>query len=430
VETAVVGAGQAGLALSYLLTQAGHEHVLLERGRVGQSWHERWDSLTLLSPNWMNRLPGDPPHADAHGFLSRAEFLTHLEEYAHSFGAPVVSGADVTRIVRGRPGFRISTTAGDWLARTVVLATGDAAAPRVPFAAPSGIASLHGADYRRPGLLPDGPVLIVGAGASGQQLALELRAAGRDVVLAVDRHSRAPRSYRGRDIFEWLELLGDFDRTVDELPDLEAAKRVPLFPLSGAEGGEDLGLDRLAATGVVIAGRLAGFEGTQALFGDNLAGDVAAAEARLQKLLRRIDAHPLAREAPADPLPAVLLPAGPRSLDLRRFGAVLWATGFRQHYPWLRIRGVLDARGEIVQRRGATAVPGLYVLGLAYQYRRSSHFIGGVGRDAEAIAHRIVIECNGQWRRFDWRPPLTRPSSAGSFTSSTPSTAIPHPMRS
>jgi putative flavoprotein involved in K+ transport len=390
VDTVIVGAGQAGLALSRRLAAAGHEHVLLERGRVGERWHDRWDSLTLLSPNWMNRLPGDPAPRDPHGFLTRAAFLAHLESYARAFAAPVVTGADVERIEPWERGFRVATTAGSWLARSVVVATGDAAEPRLPLAPPAGVVSLHSSEYRRPSGLPDGTVLVVGAGTSGQQLALELRQAGREVVLAAGRHSRVPRRYRGRDIFEWADRLGDFERTVDELPDVEAAKRVPLFPLSGANGGEDLGLDRLARLGVAVTGRLAGFDGTRAVFADDLAANVASAEARLAKLLQRIDAHPLASAASPDPPPQVIPPPGPRTLDLRRAGAIVWGTGFRRAYPWLHVPGVLDGRGEIVQRRGATPVPGLYVLGLAYQYRRSSHFIGGVGRDAGPIAEAIV----------------------------------------
>jgi putative flavoprotein involved in K+ transport len=363
---------------------------LLERGRVGQRWRERWDSLTLLSPNWMNGLPGGAAHDEPHGFLEREQFVRYLETYARSFDAPVVEGVDVTRVDVSSRCFRVATTAGQWLARSVVVATGDAAIPHIPLAPPPGVESLHAADYRRPGLLPDGPILVVGAGASGQQLALELGAAGRDVVLAVGRHSRAPRTYRGRDIFEWIHLLGDFDRTIDELSDVEAAKRVPLFPLSGANGGEDLGLERLSALGVTIAGRLVRFDGVRAVFADDLAGNLAGADARLRKLLRRIDAHPLAHEAEAEPLPGFVLPEAPRSADLRRFGAIVWATGFRRTYPWLQIPGALDRAGEIVQRRGATRVPGLYTLGLAYQYRRSSHFIGGVARDAKTIAEWIV----------------------------------------
>lgn len=389
IDTLIVGAGQAGLALSHYLAAAGHEHVLLERGRVGQRWHERWDSLTLLSPNWMNRLPGEPMPADRDGFLSRAAFAAHLDGYARSLAAPVAEGVEVERIERHGDGFRVGTTAGPWLARSVVLATGDAAEPHAPLAPAAGSLSLHSSDYRRPGLVPDGPVLVVGAGTSGQQLALELRQAGREVVLAAGRHSRAPRSYRGRDIFDWAYILGDFDRTLDELPHVEAAKRVPLFPLSGANGGEDLGLDRLAAAGVTVTGRLTGFDGGRAVFADDLAANVAAADARLRKLLQRIDAHPLA-EGEAEPLRDIVLPPAPRTLDLRRVAAIVWATGFRRTYPWLRVASAFDPRGELAQRRGATRVRGLFVLGLAFQYRRSSHFIGGVGRDAELVAESIL----------------------------------------
>ncbi len=281
----------------------------------------------------MNRLPGDPDPADRDGFLPLAAFVAHLESYARSLGAPVVEGVEVERIERFGRGFRVCTTSGAWLARSVVLATGDAAEPHVPLAPPQEPLSLHSSEYRRPELVPDGPVLVVGAGTSGQQLALELRQAGRDVVLAAGRHSRAPRRYRGRDIFEWAHILGDFDRTIDEMPDVEAAKRVPLFPLSGANGGEDLGLDRLAAAGVTVTGQLMRFDGGRAVFADDLDANVAAADVRLRKLLQRIDAHPLAKGWEPEPLPDVNLPPAPRTIDLRRFAAIVWATGFRRSVP-------------------------------------------------------------------------------------------------
>jgi putative flavoprotein involved in K+ transport len=402
IETLIIGAGQAGLALSHHLGAAGHEHVLLERGRVAQRWRERWDSLTLLSPNWMNRLPGAPAHREGGGFMTRTELIAQLERYAGSFGAPVVEGVEVEHVERRDRSFRVGTSSGAWIARNVVVATGDAAGPFVPFAPRRGLLSLHAAEYRRPADVPDGRVLIVGAGASGQQLALELASAGRDVVVAVGRHSRAPRRFRGRDIFEWLDLLGDFDRTVDELPDLEAAKRVPLFPLSGANGGEDLGLDRLVREGVTVTGRLQGFDRTRAMFGDDLGANLAAADARLRKLVRRID-----ERADVDD---VRLPDGPRSVDTRTLAAVVWATGYRRDYPWLAIPGALDARGEIVHRRGVTPVAGLYVLGLAFQYRRSSHFIGGVGRDAEALASLLNASAERRSRSAPQLPLRAQPA--------------------
>jgi len=390
VQTIVVGAGQAGLALSFYLTAAGHEHLVLDRGRVGQRWRERWDSLTLLSPNWMNQLPGAPAHENQDGFLGRSEFVDYLRSYARSFGAPLLEGTDVERVERRDGNYHVRTTKGSWTAHNVVLATGDAAQPQIPLAAPPGVRALHSSEYRRPDSLPSGRILVVGAGASGQQIALELAQAGRDVAIAVGRHSRAPRRFRGRDIFAWLNVLGDFDRTIDELPDVEAAKRVPLFPVSGANGGEDLGLDRLAGSGITISGRLRGFDRKHALFADDLADNVAAANARLRKLVRRID--------PAARVDELRLEPGPRTLGLDDVGAIIWATGYRRAYPWLDVPGVLDDRGEVVQRRGVTRIRGIYVLGLAYQYRRSSHFIGGVGRDAETLAGQLV---GARTRAFD-----------------------------
>jgi len=292
-QTLVIGAGQAGLALSRHLTLAGHPHVVLDRGRVGERWRsERWDSLTLLTPNWMNRLPGSAPHADTDGFLARDEYISYLDRYARSFGAPVHEGVTVRSVERSGEKFRVETDGRDWLAEKVVIATGDADLPQLPQAAdavPARVHTLHSSSYRSPGVLPPGGVLVVGAGPSGQQLALELRRAGREVVLAAGRHGQAPRRYRGRDIFHWLAELGELDRTVDELPDPAAARRTLSLPLSGGNGGEPLDLTVLQAAGVTLTGRLTGFSGSQALFADDLAANVAAAEQRMSQLLERID---------------------------------------------------------------------------------------------------------------------------------------------
>ena len=395
VETVIIGAGQAGLALSRSLNATGRHHVVLERGRVGERWRsERWESLRLLTPNWLNRLPGAPPLPDPDGYLDRRSVIEHLETYAT--GAPVHERTTVLGVRRGRRGHLVMTDAGHWHARNVVIATGDCDVPRVPEIAPAAppfLHQLHATGYRRPARLPDGGVLVVGAGPSGQQIAAELRRSGRDVILAAGRHARMPRTYRGRDVFAWMHATGQLDDHVDHVPDLAAARRAPSFPLSGARGGESLGLDYLAALGVVVTGRLERFAGDHALFADTLLRDVGDADRRLLRSLALFDAYiSLARvEAPApDAPPAVAIGAGPRRLDLRgRVSTVLWATGYRRSYPWLD-EPVLDAHGQLVHREGVTAVPGVFALGLRFQRTRRSHFLGGVGDDAALIARAIA----------------------------------------
>ena len=400
VETVVIGAGQAGLAMSHSLTAAGRPHVVLERGRVGERWRsERWDSLRLLTPNWLNRLPGAPALPDPDGYLDRRGVVEHLETYAAR--APVHERTTVLGVRRSRRGHLVVTEAGDWHARNVVIATGDCDVPRVPAIAadiPPFLHQLHATGYRRPAWLPEGGVLVVGAGPSGQQIAAELRRAGRDGILAAGRHARMPRTYRGRDVFAWMHATGQLDDHVDHVHDLSAARRAPSFPVSGADGGESLGLDRLAALGVTVAGRLESFAGDHAVFADTLARDVADADRRLRRTLALFDAYiSLARvDAPAaDPPRAIEIGAGPRRVDLPgRVSTVLWATGYRRTYPWLD-EPVLDAKGELVHRQGVTAAPGLFALGLRFQRTRRSHFLGGVGDDAAQIVRAIAARERG-----------------------------------
>jgi putative flavoprotein involved in K+ transport len=396
VETVIVGAGQAGLALSYQLTVAGRDHVVLERGRVGERWRsERWESLHLLTPNWLNDLPGARPLPDRDGFLDRDGVIAHLEAYAAA--APVREATTVRRVRRTGHGYHVATDRGDWCAGNVVIATGDCDVPRIPAAAtaaPSWLPQLHASRYRRPDHLADGGVLVVGAGPTGQQLADELRRAGRHVVVAVGRHVRMPRTYRGRDVFAWLHDAGQLDVHADEVPDLVAARRAPSFPVSGAGGGASLGLDHLAGLGVVVTGRLTGFAGREALFASDLAREVREAERRMRRTLDTIDMHIKragAAAEPADVPPPVSLGPGPTRVELGvEVRTVLWATGYGRSYPWLEVP-VLDDHGELVHREGVTAAPGLFALGLRFQRTRASHFLGGVGDDAARIAEHIAV---------------------------------------
>lgn len=400
-DTVIIGAGQAGLALSHRLSAEGLEHVLLERGRLAERWRtERWDSLRMLTPNWMTRLPGRmEPVVDPDGFMSKDQLVEMLETYASSFGAPVREQTEVTNVRRTIPGFDVTTSRGRLQARNVVLATGQCGRPTVPPFATQldpGLRQLHAARYRNPETVPDGGVLVVGSGASGLQIAAELRVAGRDVVLATGRHARAVRSYRSRDLWWWLEQIGSLDQTVDEVSDIEAARTTPSLGLTGSAGGRDIDLASLERMGVRVAGRVLGAHGRVFDFGDNLAADVVSADERLWRLLDRFDgwagAQGLDDELgpPTRPDPVRIARPLIGSVDLGEsgIGTVIWATGYRQSYPYLDIP-VLDERGEILHRRGVTNVPGMYVLGLRFLWRRGSHFVDGVGRDAEYLADLI-----------------------------------------
>jgi putative flavoprotein involved in K+ transport len=400
-HTLVIGAGQAGLAMSRCLTEVGADHVVLERGRTAERWHsERWDSLRLLTPNWAARLPGwqyRGPHPD--GYMSAGELAAYLTDYAASFDAPIEHDSEVQAVTRAEHGFAVRAGDVTWTARNVVLATGWCDRPRVPALA----AGLHPSirqctpsAYRCPDDLPPGGVLVVGAAATGVQLADELARAGRDVVLAVGRHSRAPRRYRGMDIWWWLDRIGTFATTIDRVSDPARSRAEGAIQLVGRDDHRDVDLAALHALGVRLTGRLTAIDGLRASFAADLATTTADADERLARLLGQIDEHiadhGLTREVlPAvdmAPLPAVApIPA----LDLRADGitTVLWATGYRRHHPWLHVP-VLDRSGEVAQRRGVTPVDGLYVLGQRFQHRRDSNFIDGVRHDAIALTHHLV----------------------------------------
>jgi putative flavoprotein involved in K+ transport len=403
-DTVVIGAGHAGLAVSRRLTDAGRDHVVLDRGQVAERWRsERWDSLHLLTPNWMTRLPGwHYAGGESEGYMAAAELIRYLERYASSFDAPVLTGTTVLSVRRTETGYRVVTDQGTWTARHVVVATGPWGTPRVPDFLGIGGSDLNvttSSRYRNPDALPDGGVLVVGASSSGVQIADELARAGRDVVVAVGRHTRVPRRYRGMDICWWLDRTGRLSRTIDEVGDPDAARRETSMQLVGRNAadrfGEDLDLASLAARGVRLTGRLRALDDGQATFEDNLVTSVVESDRRLHRLLDSVDEHidatGLTSEVWEPVRPRPFWPGGaPRTLDLRAegIGTVILATGYRPHHPWLHVP-VTAPDGSIRQYRGVTPVPGLYVVGQRFQHRRNSGFIDGARYDSALVVEHL-----------------------------------------
>ncbi len=398
--TVIIGAGAAGLAMSRHLTDRGVDHVVLERGEVANSWKtERWDSLRLLTPNWMTRLPGYRYRGpDPHGFMTMPEVSRFFDEYAGSFDAPVRTATTVCSVRRRWTGYEVVTDQGTWRCPTVVVATGACAKPRIPAAAaqlPGDIVQLAPTSYRNPDQLPAGGVLVVGASASGIQLADELLRSGRDVTLAVGAHTRLPRTYRGRDMQWWLDTTGTLDSRYDEVADIERARREPSLQLVGTSDHRTLDLGVLAGAGVRLAGHLTGIDDGAAQFAADLTESLGQADRRLERLLERIDAwaylHHMHDLPPATRHEPITVPEPPGSIDLRVEGitSVMWATGFRPHHPWLHLP-VTDRSGALVHDGGVLPTPGAYVLGLPFLRRRKSTFIDGVGDDARELADHLL----------------------------------------
>jgi putative flavoprotein involved in K+ transport len=407
-DTIIIGAGQAGLALSRCLFDRNVEHVILERGRVAQRWTERWDSLRLLSPNWMTRLPGWQYRGEQpDGFMARNDVVRFLSEYARSFDAPVEEETSVRRVAPSGDGWMVETDRARFRARNVVIATGHSQETRVPGCAgslPRTIVQMPTSAYRKPGQLPEGGVLVVGASASGVQLADEILRSGREVTIAVGRHTRVPRRYRGRDIMYWLDRTGALQRPLSDMPDADEAKREPSLQLVGDEVGRSIDLASLAEKGARIVGRLDTIEGTRVRLRQDLVKNSAAADYRMGHLLARIDRHVETHGLRAESNPAEAWSLTPRfdspdELDLEREGirSVVWATGYRRDYSWLDA-DVMDARGEVRNERGVTPARGLYILGLQFMIRRNSSFIDGVGHDAREIAAAIAIRAEKRAR--------------------------------
>jgi putative flavoprotein involved in K+ transport len=401
IPVVVIGAGHAGLAVSHALTGHGVDHVVLERGEIANTWKtERWDSLRLLTPNWQTRLPGLAYDGDEpDGFMTVAEVVRFIERYASHCDAPVRTATEVTSVSPGEAGYVVTTTDGTWETNAVVLATGAFNGPKVP-----GIAALLPAEleqvtafaYKRPGDLRRGRVLVIGASATGIQIADELLRSGREVTVAVGEHVRMPRTYRGRDIMWWLDRIGRLDERYDEVDDLIRARHVPSPQLVGTPDRADLDLHALESRGAELVGRLAAVREGTALFSGSLRNVCNLADLKLARLLDTVDAWAAAEGLDGDevmrPEPT-RVPDAPRlALDLVADGyeSVLWATGYRTDYSWLHVP-VLDRKGELRHDGGIVPdAPGLYRIGLNFLRRRKSSFIHGAADDATELVEHLV----------------------------------------
>ena len=400
IETVVVGGGQAGLSVSHELAHTGVEHVVLERGRVGQTWRGRWDSFCLVTPNWSVQLPGHHYDGDdPDGFMPRDEIVAYLERYAAGFGAPVHEGVEVTSLRRlPDGGFALATTAGDIEARTVVLSTGAYQRPHRPAGAaglPRDLFQIDVRDYRNPGELPPGRVLVVGSGQSGCQIAEELHGAGRDVILACGRAGWLPRRISDHDVVWWLLNAGDLDDKVESLPD-PSARLAANVQASGHDGGHDLHFRTLQAMGVTLAGHLIGAEDGYVRFAPDLGDSVAWGDDRHTQVMGGFRKLAVKRGLPWSDLPApepvdTRTPERARLADL---GAVIFAGGFRPGYgSWVDCPGAFDELGFPIHDEGSsTVVPGLHFVGVHFLRKRKSSLLIGVGEDAAIVAGRIAAD--------------------------------------
>ncbi|MFE6510368.1 flavin-containing monooxygenase [Nocardioides sp. NPDC057767] len=402
IEVLVVGAGQAGVAMSEHLSDNGVPHLVLERDRIAERWRTmRWDSLVANGPAWHDRFPGlEFQDVDADAFATKDQVAAYFEAYAEKIAAPIRTGVEVTSVTRneGRPGFRVETSDGVIDARFVVAATGPFQKPVYPAIVPDGAVrlQLHSSDYRNADQLPEGNVLVVGAGSSGVQIADELQRAGRQVHLSVGPHDRPPRSYRGRDFCWWLGVLGLWDL---ETP-AAGAEHVTIA-VSGARGGRTIDFRDLEASGIQLVGMTDRFDAGTLTFREDLAENIARGDANHLALLDAADQY-VARngiELPEEPSARELGPAPAAattpllSLDLAEAGitTVIWATGFATDYSWLQV-DALDENGRPAHRRGVSSEPGVYFVGLPWLSRRGSSFIWGVWHDAKHVAGHIATQ--------------------------------------
>ncbi|GFM66948.1 hypothetical protein PSCICJ_30660 [Pseudomonas cichorii] len=408
IDTLVVGAGQAGIAMSEHLSRLGIEHLILEKSRIAEAWRTgRWDSLVANGPAWHDRFPGLEFNMDPDGFPGKEQVADYLERYARKFDAPIKTGVEVKRVTRnqGRAGFTVETSAGTYVVNHLVSATGPFQKPVIPAIAPKDdiLHQIHSAHYFNPQQLPEGAVLVVGAGSSGVQIAEELMLAGRKVYLSVGPHDRPPRAYRGRDFCWWLGVLGLWDSET-----VQPGKEHVTIAVSGARGGYTVDFRRLAQAGMVLTGLTESFAEGKVRFQNDLVENLDRGDENYLSLLDAADAYaqrngldlplePSARERVAD---AACITQPLQELDLAAAGvtSIIWATGYSQDYSWLQL-DAFDAKGKPRHQRGVSSEQGLYFVGLPWLSRRGSAFIWGVWHDAKHVAEQIGIQ--HKYRSYD-----------------------------
>jgi putative flavoprotein involved in K+ transport len=405
-QCVIIGAGHCGLAMSQCLSEYSIDHVVLERGEIANSWKtERWDSLRLLTPNWQTRLPGFAYSGnDPDGFMQVSELSRLIEYYANYISAPVKQNTNVTSVTRTEAGYQLRTSRGDWQCQALVIASGACNQPNIPVIAeqaPASVKMLTPAEYRNPAQLAAGGVLVVGASATGLQLAEEIHRSGRPVTLAVGEHVRLPRNYRGKDIQWWMDKLGIFDQRYDEIDDITRGRNLPSPQLVGSPEHESLDINRLANLGVKIRGRLAGFNGSKAQFSGSLRNTCALADLKLDRLLSSIDEwiSEHGQESEFEPALRYLRtrveesPALLEDLRANNITTILWATGYRPDYSWLELP-VFDHKGRIRHQGGVVDSPGVYLMGMPLLRRRKSSFIHGAEDDARELSADLAFYLN------------------------------------
>ena len=396
----IVGGGQAGLAISWCLKQRNIDHLIFEKSRIGEAWRsQRWDSFCLVTPNWQCQLPGFPYSGpDPHGFMVKNQIVEYIEAYARSFSPPIMEGTTVKRMSRQANGrFELSTSYRDFTADQVVVATGGyqiATIPRMAERFPPEITQIHSSDYKSADQLPPGAVLVVGSGQSGCQIAEDLHLAGRKVHLCVGGAPRTARRYRGKDVVDWLADLGYYDMPVHEHPQKERVRAKANHYVTGRDGGRDIDLRKFALEGMQLHGRLRDVRDTKMSFGDDLVQNLDQADNVAESIKNTIDKfiaeHGI--DAPVEPryVPVWRPENPPAELDYAAAGitSIIWSAGFRTDYSWMEIP-IFDGKGYPVHQRGVTTVPGIYFLGLPWQYTWGSGRFSGVARDAEFLADCI-----------------------------------------